>query len=180
MSAASDAQPASDSGHSDTADDRTPLYRLAYDQSIRALNDQTDEWNGIRGRVATFMALVASATAFLAGTVLKDVKHDTVFHWLASLASAGSVIALLATGWALIPKKWQMRSDARVFIEEWIEGSNPVPDEAAMLREITLAQERVKIKNERVLKSLRRMYAILIFAGSVGIGFWTALAWVRG
>src|SRR5664280_1806938 len=75
--------------------DAAALYRIAYEEGKRALDDQVDELNGIRGRAVQFTAFVGSSTAFLAAVGLRTgPDRSWLFYVLAGVASALSLFAI--------------------------------------------------------------------------------------
>src|SRR5690349_1031373 len=71
------------------------LYKVAYEESRRTLDDQADELNRIRDRAVQFEVFIGAATAFLVGTGLQAPHRDTTFRILAGVATAASVMMIL-------------------------------------------------------------------------------------
>lgn len=162
---------------------RAAQYRIAYQEGQRALDDQQDELNGMRGRGVQFTAFVGAATAFLVGTGLQHPSRDATFYTLASLASllsAGLIALILAL---LMPSRknpWNYRMRPKILVEGWIEREVPFTDEAAMLREVALEYDEMYRKNEFLIKATRRAYKWLIVIGSAQVVLWASLVWVKG
>src|SRR4051794_11682018 len=87
-------------------DQKQGMYKIAFDESVRALKDQVDELSGIRTRLVSFLAFIGAATAFLVGSSLTRATRDGAFYGLASLgtilliATIAIVIALLRPGFS--------------------------------------------------------------------------------
>jgi len=164
--------------------DAAVLYRLAYEEGKRALDDQVDELNGIRGRAVQFTAFVGSSTAFLAAVGLRTgPDRSWLFYVLAGVASALSLFAIASLGFLLIPRKRQkftFKMSSRVLIEDWIECEVPGPSEAAMLKELATEYDDLRVKNSRALGVLRRWYASVILIGATAVVVWAGLAWAGG
>lgn len=157
-----------------------PLYKLAYEESQRTLDDQADELTGIRGRAVQFVAFVGAATAFLVGTSLQTVERDVTFYWLAGIATSMSVLLFVLIIAVLVPwKNWEYRLSARALIRGWIEAEVPPPNEAAFLRALAQRYDDMRVNNERVLRPLRRCYVGIIAVGLSQLTLWAALAWWR-
>lgn len=159
------------------------LYRTAYEEGKRALDDQQDELNGMRTRGVQFTAFVGAATAFLAGTGLKAIHRDATFYVLAIAASALSVLLILLLLVLLRPskeRKWQYRLSTEVLIGGWIEREVPLPNEASFLRALAQRYDKMRTDNESLLGWLRKWYQLLIVVGTAQVAVWAALVWVKG
>jgi len=78
--------------------DDTP-YRLAYDASTRALDDQARALESLRTRAGTMFAATALVTSFLGGialTDIRDIRGSAAIHWHAWSFSAAAVAAFVA------------------------------------------------------------------------------------
>lgn len=156
------------------------LYRIAYEQSVRALDDQLDELSGVRGRASAYMAFVGSATAFLVGTGLKATHRDGWFYLLALAASVASLFALYELGQLLRPvKEWSLRMSATIIIEKWIESEVPGPTVVDLVRALALRQDEARVTNDLVLGKVRKRYLKVVVSGGLGIVLWSALVWAR-
>src|SRR4051812_18524824 len=123
------------------------MYRVAYEEGQRTLDDQVDELNGIRTRAVAYLAFVGTATAFLVGTNLKAVdpnldffiSRNLLFFLMAGIATALLTLTLLAVIRVLVPKDgWEIRVSGEDLINDWIESDVPPPNEAHLLRALTL------------------------------------------
>jgi hypothetical protein len=79
--------------------DETP-YRLAYDASVRAIEDQARVLEDLRSRAATLVAAAALVTSFLGGTTLTrstgiEPRSWTGIAFAAFLLTAASSLAVL-------------------------------------------------------------------------------------
>lgn len=156
------------------------LYRVAYDQSLRALDDQLDELSGIRGRASAYMAFIGSATAFLVGTGLKATHRDALFYGFALPASVATLVALVTLGLLLRPiAGWENRMSATVLIDKWIDREVPGPSLADLLKNLALRQDRSRGNNEARLVRIRALYLGVVGSGGLGIVLWSALVWLR-
>lgn len=171
--------------HSGGPEDAAALYRLAYEEGKRALDDQVDELNGIRGRAVQYTAFVGSATAFLAATGLRTGTNQRGdwFYVLAVFASTLSFVAIVCLGFLLVPRSRQsftFRMSSQTLIDDWIENEVPGPSEAAMLKELGVEYDELRVKNERALGALRRFYASVVLVGGFAVVAWAGLAWGGG
>jgi len=165
------------------SDTRADLYRVAYQEGQRALNDQQDELKGMRDRAVGFTAFVGSATAFLVGTGLHSAHRDVTFYALAGVASALSAVFILLLLALLRPwrkKKWHYRIEPKKLITGWIETEVPPPSEADFFRALAETYDDMQSHNEDLLGVLRRWYRWLIVVGAAQVTVWAALAWAKG
>jgi len=158
------------------------MYRIAYQESQRTLDDEQDELNRMRDRAVAYTAFVGAASAFLVGTGLQAHGKDVLFYTLASIASAltASLIILLVA--LLTPSKaklWHYRLSATSLIKGWIEADVPVPNEAAFIRALAIKYDDMHRENEILLKSLRQKYQWLIVCGTAQLTIWAALVWIK-
>jgi hypothetical protein len=157
------------------------LYRIAYEEGQRALDDQTDELNRLRDRAVQFTAFIGAATAFLVGAGIHPAHRDSVFYTLAGTASGLSILSILLLLSLLKPrtrKLWHYPLSATSLIVGWIETEVPLPSEAHFLRALAEKYDTMRVQNELLLGVLRTTYTFLIIIGAIQITFWAALVWV--
>jgi hypothetical protein len=162
---------------------RRDLYRIAYQEGQRTLDDEQDELNRIRDRAVQFTAFVGAATAFLVGTGLSSTSKDAVYYGLASAASALSAILIIFLFGLLAPigrHSWAYRISTDYMVNRWIEADIPQLDEAGLLRAMTFEYGKMHRHNEAMLRSIRRLYRWLIATGAAQVTVWAALVWIKG
>ncbi|MCA1982973.1 hypothetical protein [Nocardioides nematodiphilus] len=172
-----------------TRPDALALYKVAYDESVRAIDDQLAELDHVRSRAMQFLAFIGTGTAFLVGTGLNDSQRDGWFYALATVGSAMSVVTLLLVGAILLgvvvhekkPQEWRwaVRLSAQDLIR-WIEPQIHAPDEVDYLKEVALLNDERAEANEVGLGRLRHVYLALLTSGFVQLLIWAALVWARG
>jgi hypothetical protein len=172
-------------------DGREEMYKVAYAESQRSIDDQTDELKGMRDRAVSFTTFVGAATAFLVGTGLQAVHKDPAFYTLAIIASALSALWILLLIILLNPKDWGYRRSPRTLISDWIEIDVPRPGEitpirvppppttANFFRWLAIENDETMRANKAVLKSVRKYYQRLIIAGSAQVTVWAVLVWLK-
>lgn len=159
------------------------MYRVAYEESQRTLDDQQDELKGMRDRAVQFTAFVGAATAFLVGTGLHTTTKDALFYTLAGIASGLSAALIVLLFILLMPSRkrlWHYRLSAGSLINGWIEAEVPPPNEAALVRAIAIKNDEMHRDNERLLGYLRKIYLYLIAIGAAQLTVWAALVWIKG
>lgn len=157
------------------------LYRIAYEEVQRAVDDQVDELNGVRQRGVQYLAFVGSATAFLVGASLKAVERTAGFYWVAGFATLISLLTLAALIRVLVPwGAWEYRLSGRRLIDGWIESEVPAPNEAHLIRALTLRYDEMRSRNEGALRKIRRTYLAEIVFGTFQLILWVSLTWLAG
>lgn len=182
------------------------LYRIAYEQSLRALDDQVDELSGIRARAVQYTAFVGAATGFLIGVGLSAPDRNTGFYILAGSASFVMLVGLAALALLLVSRSlyqrtdisrddssvrqakrrvrflarnsWQSQMSASILIDQWIEKDVPGPDEAALLGEVARRYDRAAERNDGTLEKARRQYTVVVMAEGVALVAWAAMVWI--
>jgi hypothetical protein len=134
---------------------------IAYDESIRALDQQYLALSNLRARAGTVVAGASLVASFLGAPALK--AGGSV------LAVGIAVLALLAVlslcGAILWPYAFEFRLSARVILEDHAISSPPT--EVARLKGyLALTLERHHQRNERIINSLHNALACsLVFLG---------------
>jgi hypothetical protein len=159
------------------------MYRIAYQEGQRTLDDQQSELSSLRDRAVQFTVFVGAATAFLVGTGLSAPSRDATFYGLAISGSVLSALAIALLFMLLKPSKkapWNYRLSSNKLITGWIESDVPPPNEAYFLRSLAQTYDQMREANEVLLKSLRWRYQALLAAGAAQVTVWAALVWVKG
>ncbi len=160
-------------------DGRASLYRLAYEQGLRTLEDQRDELNGLRTRACSFIAFVGSATAFLVGTSVGGLQRTDTFRFLAFSATAATFLAIACLILVLRPRTFDLRLSPKTLVERWIERSVPKPSEEDLLRGLAVVLDEMQAGNVAKLAWIRAWYLGLIGFGAIGLSLWTMLVWMN-
>jgi hypothetical protein len=175
--------PSPDAGRAN-AEGKTSLYRVAYEEALRTLEDQRDELNGVRGRAVQFLAFVGSATAFLAGTGLASStvqERGALFYTIGVIATLVSVGTVASCAIVLNPRwTFNLRISATVLIDQWIDREVPGPTEPELLKALAQRLDGMRAENEAPLKALRRWFLTLIICGGLSVILWAALVWLNG
>jgi hypothetical protein len=201
MGAAADDHPGriASGGGSDAA----TLYRIAFEEGRRLLDDQLDELNAMRGRAVQYLAFVGTASAFLVGTGLHGSHRDGLFY---AVAGVGTALSLVTVGLATLVllavwpsgsqqddggaggterdsglriMQWKFRLHPAPLVN-WIEPDLRKPNEADLLRALALREQQMYAFNKGNLDTLRLNYVLLIGCGAVQLIIWGTLAWLRG
>src|SRR4051794_40202256 len=97
------------------------LYKVAYDEAVRALSEQQVVIESFRSRAGLLFSAAAITTSFLGAQTLQG-GDSSALAWLA-LTSFGGVAALsLALLW---PYRWQFTMNPHEIVETYIESEHP-------------------------------------------------------
>ncbi|OBI82706.1 hypothetical protein A9X00_07095 [Mycobacterium sp. 1245805.9] len=164
--------------------DKTNMYKVAFEESVRALKDQVDELSNIRQRIVSYLAFVGSATAFLVGSSLNAPgSRDDLFFFLASVGTAFMGITIGCATVLLRPKftKIGATASAQTIITGTIERQvSPIESEAHFYRDLAIYNDRAVDKNDGKLKWTQRLYITAITCGALQLTVWIVLVWLRG
>lgn len=169
-----------------TREDRPELYKLAYEEGKRAVDDQLSELDSMRQRSVQFLAFVGSASAFLVGTSLKATERSLVFY---SIAITASILTLLTLALCLSLltatrrllggglEQWSFRLSPSALVK-WIEPDVRPPSEADFFRALAERYEGMATDNSRSLSKVRSRYSAFLGVAVLQLTFWLVLAWL--
>jgi hypothetical protein len=83
------------------------LYKVAYDEAVRALSEQQIVIDSYRARAGLLLSTGAVTTSFLGAPALQGAG---LFSWLALAGFVAMAAALLAVLW---PRKWEIATSPR-------------------------------------------------------------------
>jgi len=97
------------------------LYKVAYDEAVRALSEQRAEIDSFRARAGLLFSAAAITASFLGALALRG-GNSSLASWLALLCFVGVATACLAILW---PRRWEGTANPREVIETYIESAEP-------------------------------------------------------
>jgi hypothetical protein len=105
------------------AADKDILYRVAYDEAVRALVEQQAEIESFRTRAGLLFSSTAITTSFLGAQSfgMSDMSFPT---WMALIAFMGVAVASLGVLW---PHSWEFSVNPRDALGPYLRGEEPVP-----------------------------------------------------
>lgn len=164
---------------------RAALYRLAYDEGVRSIDDQKNELSSIRQRSLQYLAFVGAATGFLVAAGIKNPNRNPMYYGIAISSTTLSVVSLFLITLILLgvrigkstSNSWNFIVHSRAVIENLIEPDVGSIDEAGLLKELALSYDDQAIKNEVEIKKIRTTYIIFLICASVQLILWTWLVW---
>ncbi|HVD41620.1 MAG TPA: hypothetical protein VNC16_11555 [Solirubrobacterales bacterium] len=122
--------------------DKDILYRVAYDEAVRALVEQQAEIESFRTRAGLLFSSTAITTSFL-GAQSFGLGDMSLASWMALIAFMGVAIASLAVLW---PHSWEFSVNPRDALGPYLRGEEPVPVHR-LHRELSLHMHSSYIEN---------------------------------
>jgi hypothetical protein len=145
------------------------LYKVAYDEAVRALSEQKDAIESVRSRAGVLLSITALTTSVLGAPALKG-GGSSIFSWLALLSFAvvaGTSIAIL---W---PHHWEFVVSPRSVVEGYAGAAEDVPAER-LYRDLSLCMHGSVIKNHQGLKSLAARFQVASALLVIEVVLWVA------
>lgn len=103
--------------------DKDILYRVAYDEAVRALSEQQGVIDSFRTRAGLVLSAAAITTSFLGAQALEGGSSPWT-AWLALVAFVGVALVSLGILW---PRRWEFTANPRDVIRTYIESEEPAP-----------------------------------------------------
>ena len=151
--------------------------RIVYEESVRALAQQRELLDGLRGRAGTLLAATSIATAFLSAQALRDSAALDALAWTAVVLFCVVVLLTLAI---LVPWKWTFAHHPHLLIGVHLETENPPPGwqpstPSEVYRNISYWDGVHFTENGRKLQLMLVLFALACFALAVEIVIWLIL-----
>jgi hypothetical protein len=154
-------------------------YELAYEASIRAIDNQAATVESLRSRAGTILAATALVTSFFGGQALTRGVSSPLHVVSFTTAALGSFIAVsLLSLTILLPFRLRFSLRARAILSFFEEEAEDGPVGAAeTLREVALQYESMHEFNARQIRVLVVCFRLAIPCLVGEVGFWlTVLA----
>lgn len=145
------------------------LYKVAYDEAVRALSEQQAVVDSLRSRAGVVFSAAAITTSFLGARALHGSDWSP-FSWLALVAFVGVAAAFLAVLW---PRQWEYAADPHVVIGALIESSETVAMED-LHRELSFQMRRSYLKNCEEQEKLIVFFQIFNVLFALELVLWIA------
>jgi hypothetical protein len=143
------------------------LYKVAYDEAVRALSEQQAAIESFRSRAGLLLSAAAVTTSFLGAQALSG-GDLSFFSWLALTGFLGMAAASLAI---LLPRRWEGAVNSRDVIETYIESDQPAPVEE-LHRDLSLHMHGSYAKNSEDLKKLIVFFQIASVLFAIEVALW--------
>lgn len=150
-----------------------PIYRLAYEISLRELDGQIATLDQVRVRATALLGLVFTSGAFFGGLFAKvpPESQDGIFWILIGTGSFGVAAAALFAFMSIWPAKWTFQSSAQKIVEEyWV---HPL---SRALRELAFYNEANAAENNMKLQRRHRWIVVSICGAALELTSWLFLA----
>jgi hypothetical protein len=125
------------------------LYKVAYDEAVRALAEQQSFVDSLRNRAGLLLTAAAITTSFLGAQALRGGDFD-LFVWLALAGFVGVSAASLTVLW---PRPWEVTTSSRDVITPYVESGEPAPIED-LHQDLSLHMYSSYLANGEVLAKL--------------------------
>lgn len=142
------------------------LYKVAYDEAVRALSEQQAEIDSLRTRGGILLSATALTTSFLAAQALHG--GGSSLAWLGLAIFGGAAAASLSILW---PYRWQLTMDLHEIVEAYIESEHPAAIEA-LYRELTQHMHASYLQNREGLNLLTILFQVASGLLVLEIGLW--------
>jgi hypothetical protein len=135
--------------------DNDLLYKVAYDEAVRALSEQQGVIDSFRTRAGLLLSAAAITTSFLGAQALNG-GDSNLATWLAMTGFVGVAAVSLAILW---PRRWEFTANPRDVIQTYIEADEPAPIEE-LHRDLSLHMHNSYTENRRGLEQLAIFFQI--------------------
>lgn len=142
------------------------LYKVAYDEAVRALSEQRAELDSFRTRGGMLLSATALTTSFLGAQALQG--GGSRIAWLGLVVFGAVAAASLSILW---PYRWQLTMDPREIVETYIESDRPVATEA-LYRELTQHMHASYLQNREGINLLTILFQLASGLLVLEIGLW--------
>lgn len=147
--------------------DNDILYRVAYEEAVRALAEQQAEIESFRNRAGLLLSSTAITTSFL-GAESFDGGSLTATSWLAMTAFLGVAAISLAILW---PRPWEVTTNPREVIEPYVQGEEPTSIHE-LHRELSFHMHNSYAENRLGLQKFTLFFQIASVLSTLEIVFW--------
>lgn len=147
--------------------DKDLLYKVAYDEAVRALSEQQGVIDSLRTRAGLLLSAAAITTSFLGAQALSG-GDSNLAAWLALIGFAGVAAISLAILW---PRRWEFTANPRDVIQTYIEAENPVLLEE-LHRDLSLHMHNSYVENRAGLEQLAIFFQIASGTLTIEVILW--------
>jgi hypothetical protein len=145
------------------------LYKVAYDEAVRALSEQQAIVESFRARAGLLLSVAAITTSFLGAQAFR-AAHRSAFAWLALLAFLAMAAISLAILW---PRDWDVTANPRDVLEASIESEKPASI-AELHRDLSLHMHASYLENRQGLEQLALLFELAGASVAVEVVLWIA------
>lgn len=143
--------------------------KVTYDEAVRALSEQQDAIESVRGRAGLLLSAAAVTTSFLGPQAMQSNDPGFCF-WLALLCFLAAAATSLAILW---PRDWEFAADPRVVVNSRIEPAGEVRIED-LYRDLSFRMYGSYLDNHLGLKQLALFFQVASALLTVEVVLWVA------
>jgi hypothetical protein len=147
--------------------DKDLLYKVAYDEAVRALSEQQGVIDSFRTRAGLLLSAAAITTSFLGAQALEG-GDSGLPAWLAMIGFVGVAAVSLAILW---PRQWEFTANPCDVIQTYIEADVPAPIEE-LHRDLSLHMHNSYVENREGLEQLAVFFQIASGLLSIEVILW--------
>ncbi|HWC48538.1 MAG TPA: hypothetical protein VG448_06635 [Solirubrobacterales bacterium] len=125
------------------------LYKVAYDEGVRALSEQQAVIDSFRNRSGLLLSAADITTSFLGAQALHG-GDSNLFAWLALIAFVAGAAVSLAILW---PYRWEFTADPHEIVTDLVELSPPAEIED-LYRDLSMYMHDSYLRNRDGLELL--------------------------
>ena len=151
-------------------------YRLAFDESTRALDLLDQRLSRLYTSYIAVLAFVGTGTAFLAGTVLTDFQRTGAVVGLSAVASVFLISSLAIAVWDLWPRHRHGGTDTEKLVR-YIEGDIS-PTYKSTLAALATQNSRIAEGQRKKIARVARRFAVFLALSTSSTVVWLAVAWI--
>jgi hypothetical protein len=145
------------------------LYRVAYDEAVRALSAQQAAIESVRSRAGLLLSAAAVTTSFLGAQALQG-GSSSLFSSLALLG----FVAVAATSLAILwPRSWESTANSRRVLEGCIESVEEIRIED-LYRDLSLRMQVSFAANHQGLNQLAALFQAASGLLTIEVVLWIA------
>jgi hypothetical protein len=145
------------------------LYKVAYDEAVRALSEQQAAIESVRSRAGLLLSAAAVTTSFLGAQALQG-GDSSLFSGLALLG----FVAVAATSLAILwPRSWESTANSRRVLESCIESAEEIRIED-LYRDLSFRMQVSFSSNHRGLNELAALFQAASGLLTIEVVLWIA------
>jgi hypothetical protein len=143
------------------------LYKVAYDEAVRALSEQQAVIDSFRARAGLLFSVAAITTSFLGAQALRGGNLNLA-SWPALLCFVAVAASSLATLW---PRNWEGAVSPRWVIEAYVEPAEASPVEE-LYRDLSIYMYNSYLENREGLKQLAVFLQVASGLLAIEVALW--------
>ena len=155
----------------------TDFSDVAYDASLRAVDDQASVLDGLRSRAGTVLAAAALVSSFLGGQALRVSQHLSIWS-LTTTAIAAFVVSAVLTLVVLWPFKFRFNLSAEAILDAVEDHEARAQSSVGELhRALAIQLELNYVANRRRIGLLLLAFEAAIVSLVAEVALWLIVLW---